>query len=282
MNEEQILGIWPVRAEGEELALHLQGKLGGLLYRPWLQAELPQKSQFAAAYGVGRHRQWIVLGATGIALRFLSGLIKDKYTDPAVVLLDEAGRFAVSLLAGHEGGANQLAYHVANAVGAVPVVTTATEALKPLVLGIGCRKDVPVDRIEAAVLLALNGYSLNQVREIATVDLKANEPGLQAFCAAHDIPLRVFSHETLAARAWCGKPSEWVRQNINLDGVCEPCALIACSRGKLIVPKTTLDGVAVAVAHDLDEVWGGGNVKGNGKGNGTNGMNNNMNGGNAV
>jgi len=132
-------------------------------------------------------------------------------------------------------------------------VTTATEALKPLVLGIGCRKDVPVDRIEAAVLLALNGYSLNQVREIATVDLKANEPGLQAFCAAHDIPLRVFSHATLAARAWCGKPSEWVRKNINLDGVCEPCALVACARGKLIVPKTTLDGVAVAVVWDMDE-----------------------------
>jgi cobalt-precorrin 5A hydrolase len=253
MNEEQVPGIWPVRAEGEALALQLQAKLGGTLYRPWLQAELPQKSQFAAAYRIGRHHQWIILGAAGIALRFLSGMIKDKYTDPAVVLLDEAGRFAVSLLAGHEGGANRLAYRVANVVGAVPVVTTATEALKPLVLGIGCRKDVPVERIEAAVLLALNGYSLNQVREIATVDLKADEPGLLAFCAAHDIPLRVFSHATLAARAWCGKPSEWVRKNIDLDGVCEPCALVACARGKLIVPKTTLDGVAVAVVWDMDE-----------------------------
>jgi cobalt-precorrin 5A hydrolase len=266
MNEEQILGIWPVRVEGEPLALHLQAKLGGALYRPWLQAELPQKNQFAAAYKAGRHSQWIVLGAAGIALRFLSGMIKDKYTDPAVVLLDEAGRFAVSLLAGHEGGANRLAYRVANAVGAVPVVTTATEALKPLVLGIGCRKDAQVERIEAAVLLALNGYSLNQVREIATVDLKADEPGLQAFCAAHDIPLRVFSHATLAARAWCGKPSEWVRKNIDLDGVCEPCALVACARGNLVVPKTTLDGVAVAVAHDLNEFWGGGNGNGNGNG----------------
>lgn len=257
MSDDQTLAIWPVRIEGEALALHLQKKLGGTLYRPWLQAEIPQKSQFAAAYRVERHRQWIVLGASGIALRFLTGLIKDKYTDPAVVLMDEAGRFAVSLLAGHEGGANQLAYKVANTVGAVPVVTTATEALKPFVLGIGCRKGVPVERIEAAVLLALNGRSLQQIREIATVDLKAEEPGLQAFCAAHDIPLKVFSHATLAARAWCGKPSEWVRQNINLDGVCEPCALVACSRGELIVPKTTLDGVAVAIAQDLNGGWAG-------------------------
>jgi cobalt-precorrin 5A hydrolase len=259
MSEDHILGIWPVRVEGEALALHLQAKLGGTLYRPWLQAELPQKSQFAATYSTGRHRQWIILGASGIALRFLTGLIKDKYTDPAVVLMDEAGRFAMSLLAGHEGGANQLAYRAANTVGAVPVVTTATEALKPLVLGIGCRKGVPVERIEAAVLLALNshgsGRSLHQIREIATVDLKADEPGLRAFCAAHDIPLRILSHATLAARAWCGKPSEWVRQNIDLDGVCEPCALIACSRGKLIVPKTALDGVAVAVAQDMDDDW---------------------------
>lgn len=257
MNEDQILGIWPVRIEGEALALHLQEELGGTLYRPWLQAELPQKSQFAAAYGIGRHRQWIVLGASGIALRFLTGLIKDKYTDPAVVLMDEAGRFAVSLLAGHEGGANQLTYKAANCVGAVPVVTTATEALKPFVVGIGCRKGVPVERIEAAVLLALNGRSLQQIREIATVDLKAEEPGLQAFCAAHDIPLRVFSHATLAARAWCGKPSEWVRENVDLDGVCEPCALVACARGQLVVPKTALDGVAVAVAQDLNGAWSG-------------------------
>ena len=257
MSEDQILGIWPVRVEGEALALYLQTKLGGTLYRPWLQTELPQKNQFAAAYSTGRHKHWIVLGATGIAARFLSGLVKDKYTDPAVVLLDEAGRFAVSLLGGHEGGANQLAYRVANAVGAVPVVTTATEALKPLVVGIGCRKGVPVERIEAAVLLAMNnsGHSLHQIREIATVDLKADEPGLLAFCAAHDIPLRVLSHATLAARAWVGKPSEWVRQNIDLDGVCEPCALIACSRGELVVTKTTLDGVAVAVAQDLSEEW---------------------------
>jgi cobalt-precorrin 5A hydrolase len=264
MSEDQTLGIWPVRIEGEALALHLQAKLGGTLYRPWLQAELPQKSQFAAAYGVGRHCQWIVLGASGIALRFLTGLIKDKYTDPAVVLMDEAGRFAVSLLAGHEGGANQLAYKVANTVGAVPVVTTATEALKPFVVGIGCRKGVSVERIEAAVLLALNGRSLQQIREIATVDLKAEEPGLLAFCAAHDIPLRVFSHATLAARAWCGKPSDWVRQNVDLDGVCEPCALVACSRGALVVPKTTLDGVAVAVAQDLNGLWHGDGVDQNG------------------
>jgi cobalt-precorrin 5A hydrolase len=37
---------------------------------------------------------------------------------------------------------------------------------------------------------------------------------------------------------------------VGLDGVCEPCALIACGRGRLVVPKTTLDGVAIAVVED--------------------------------
>jgi cobalt-precorrin 5A hydrolase len=246
-----IVGIWRVRADGERLGRFLQDALGAKLYRPWKKSASPQKEQFAAAYR--RHRRWVVVGAAGIAVRFLDGLTRDKRSDPAVVLLDEAGRHAVSLLAGHEGGANQLAYEVAAATGALPVVTTASEALKPLVLGIGCRKGVSAARIEAAVRKALGVHSertLDEVREVATVHLKANEPGLLLFCARYDLPLRVFSHADVAERAWVREPSEWVRRNVGLDGVCEPCALMASPRGQLIVPKTALDGVAVAVVED--------------------------------
>jgi cobalt-precorrin 5A hydrolase len=245
----QTLGLWLVRAEGEALAQALQVRLGGVLYRPWLNGSGTQKQQFAQAYR--QHTQWVVMAASGIAVRFLDGLAQDKHTDPAVVVLDEAGRYAVSLLAGHEGGANRLAYRVANAVGAVPVVTTATEALKPLVVGIGCRKGVAAERIAAAVRHALGERRLDEVRELATIDLKAEEPGLLEFCELHDLPLRVLARDTVAARSWVTRPSEWVRQNVGLDGVCEPCALIACMRGKLIVPKTALDGVAVAVVEDM-------------------------------
>lgn len=241
-------GIWLVRPESEALALVLQKQLGGVLYRPWLDTVATQKQQFAAAYR--NHPQWIMISASGIAVRFLDGLPNDKHSDPAVVVLDEAGRFAVSLLAGHEGGANRLAYRVANAVGAAPVITTATEALKPLVVGIGCRKGVTAGQIAAAVKLALGERQLSEVRELATIDLKANEPGLLAFCEQHTLPLRVLASATVAARPWVTKPSDWVQQNVGLPGVCEPCALIACSRGKLIVPKTALDGVAVAVVED--------------------------------
>ncbi|PUA18013.1 cobalamin biosynthesis protein [Glaciimonas sp. PCH181] len=246
------LGIWLVRAEAEPLAGLLQQHLGGVCYRPWLTqvdgVEVSQKAQFAQYYR--QHRQWLLLGATGIAVRFLEGLPKDKHVDPALVVVDEAGRFAISLLAGHEGGANQLAYRVAAAIGAVPVITTATEAIKPLVVGIGCRKGVSVKQISAAVVAALGQRSLAEVREIATVDLKANEPGLLAFCQQHGLPLRVFSHATVAARAWVSQASAWVQQNVGLDGVCEPCALIAAPRGALIVPKTALNGIAVAIVED--------------------------------
>lgn len=240
-------GIWLVRAEAEALGMSIQARLGGELYRPWLR-QTPQKEQFAAAFS--QHAQWVMVCATGIAVRFLDGLPKDKHRDPAVVTLDEGGRFAVSLLSGHEGGANRLAYRVANTVGAEPVVTTATESLKPLVVGIGCRKGVSAERIEAGVLKALGERRLDAVREVATIDLKAEEPGLLAFCERHALPLRVFSRDTVAARPWTTAPSAWVQKNVGVDGVCEPCALIASARGKLLVPKTTFDGVAVAVAED--------------------------------
>ncbi|EJN06959.1 cobalamin biosynthesis protein [Herbaspirillum sp. YR522] len=250
------LGLWPVRREAEALALHLQAGLGGMLYRPWLHVvggavALSQRQQFALAYR--RHRQWIMVGAAGIAVRFLDGLPQDKHSDPAVVVLDEAGRFAISLLAGHEGGANRLAYRVAQLTGALPVVTTATEAVKPLVLGIGCRKGVSAERITAAVTQALAQCpeaTLQQVREVATIDIKAEEPGLLAFCATHDLPLRVISTAQIAQRAWVGKGSDWVMQNVGVEGVCEPAALIACPRGRLALGKTALDGVTVAVVED--------------------------------
>ena len=246
-------GIWLVRQDGEALACRLQARLGGTIHRPWLSGGSSQKEQFAASWR--SHAQWIVIGATGIAVRFLAGLPADKHSDPAVVVLDEAGRHAIALLGGHEGGANALAYAVANATGAAPVVTTATEAVKPLTLGIGCRKGVPVERIEAAVLHALAQADLRlaAVRDVATVDLKAEEPGLLAFCARHALPLRVLGRATLAARPWVSRPSDWVRQNVGLDGVCEPAALVASPRGMLVVPKTSLDGVAVAVVMDHNE-----------------------------
>ncbi|MFF3890214.1 precorrin-3B C(17)-methyltransferase [Streptomyces sp. NPDC001914] len=67
--------------------------------------------------------------ATGAVVRLVAPLLSDKGADPGVVCVDEAGRFAVSLVGGHAGGANELAREVGELLEAEPVVTTATDAV---------------------------------------------------------------------------------------------------------------------------------------------------------
>ncbi|MGQ9531956.1 MAG: cobalt-precorrin 5A hydrolase [Desulfotomaculales bacterium] len=71
----------------------------------------------------------VFVTAVGIAARLVAPHLRDKFTDPAVVVVDEGGRFAVSLLGGHHRGANELAERIAAVLGAQPVVTTASEVL---------------------------------------------------------------------------------------------------------------------------------------------------------
>ena len=65
--------------------------------------------------------------ATGIVVRMIAPYIKHKSEDPAVVVMDEQGHFAISLLSGHLGGANEWTAEIAQVIGATPVITTATD-----------------------------------------------------------------------------------------------------------------------------------------------------------
>ena len=69
----------------------------------------------------------IFIMAAGIVVRTIAPLLKDKKSDPAVVVLDEQGKFAVSLVSGHLGGANELAKEIAGILGGEAVITTASD-----------------------------------------------------------------------------------------------------------------------------------------------------------
>jgi len=73
------------------------------------------------------YKKIIAVMATGIVVRAITPYIKDKTKDPAIVVIDEKGKYVISLLSGHLGGANELAKDIANVLGATPVITTSSD-----------------------------------------------------------------------------------------------------------------------------------------------------------
>ena len=105
---------------GKALAEHLAAELGGIVRTEENLADWTQAA-FASCEAL------IFVGAAGIAVRSVAPYIQSKTTDPAVLCVDEAGRWVVPLLSGHLGGANALAMRVAAITGGNAVITTATD-----------------------------------------------------------------------------------------------------------------------------------------------------------
>jgi cobalt-precorrin 5A hydrolase len=194
----------------------------------------------------------VYVAPTGAVVRAIAPCLKHKTTDPAVVVVDVGARWAISLLSGHEGGANELALAVANALGAEPVVTTTTEAVKNLIVGVGCRRGTEAATIVAAIREALvaAGAEIARVRLLASADIKADEVGLLAAARELGVPLRLVPSAEIAGTIRAFERSEFVQDKVNLPAVAEPAALLAGRRTRLILPKTVINGITVAIARE--------------------------------
>lgn len=121
-------------------------------------------------------------------------------------------------------------------------------------LGIGCRKGIAPEAVEQAInhVLADNHLCWEAVKQAASIDLKSGEPGLLQFCGRHNIPVSFHSAEELLAVSGDFSPSAFVKTVTGVDNVCERAAMLGACR--LIVKKTALNGVTVAVAAEKMEV----------------------------
>lgn len=191
--------------------------------------------------------------ALGIVFRVLAPHVRSKYTDPAVVVVDEGARVAISALSGHEGGANDLALMVATALEAEPVITTASESRRRSYVGVGCRKGAPVANILAGIAKALAKADVTpaDVRYLATVEDKAGEPGLLEVSRVLDIPLRTFSKARINAANLRFGGSTVAARHLGVDGVCEPCSMLCSPTAVLRIEKQVSDGVTVAVSREM-------------------------------
>jgi cobalt-precorrin 5A hydrolase len=278
--------------------------------------------------------------SVGAVVRMVAPLLQNKKIDPAVVCVDDAARFAICVLSGHVGRGNAFTERVASILEAMPVVTTASDAVgtltvdilgrdlgwvlddpdrnvtrgcaavvnaapvllvqeagepsfwpedralpegvsyavtledvdpmawgillvvtdrdlekahpahfanavvyrpKSLVLGVGCDRGTPADLVERGVdkLLSDHGLSSKSVKELATIDLKADEPALLALSERRRWPLRIFSAAELDAQPGIENPSETVKRHVGARGVAEPAALRAAGAERLLVAKKT-------------------------------------------
>jgi len=267
------------------------------------------------------HRSLVFCLATGAVVRLIAPFLTDKATDPAVVVIDQAGQVVISLCGGHQGQADQLTRLIAHQLGATPILTGAANHLnlpgldilgvpfgwskgngdwtsvsaaiarqdpieviqdagsslwqqhlpaghpfqfqpadcqpyariwisavdhgldpspnpiptvhwhpRVLWIGIGCERGTARVVIEQAVEEVLQRHHLagGAIAGIATIDLKADEPGLLEFCRDRALPFQCFSAARLSAVA-VPNPSSIVAAEVGTPSVAEAAALVGAS-----------------------------------------------------
>jgi cobalt-precorrin 5A hydrolase/precorrin-3B C17-methyltransferase len=209
--------------------------------------------------------------ATGATVRIVAPLLGHKTTDAPVVCVDEGRRYTVALLGGHYG-ANELARRVAAALAADPVISNARDAegIRPLpplpspspspspspapapspspasrrrlVVGVGASRGVGADEVLETVdaALARAGATAHEVIALATVEAKADEPGIVEAAGRRGWPLRCHPAGVLS-EVEVPNPSEVVRAAVGTASVAEAAARYAgpgLAGGRLLSEKT--------------------------------------------
>lgn len=125
---------------------------------------------------------------------------------------------------------------------------------KSLVLGIGCKKNTPMENIEELVLEVLqhNNIFMESIKMVASIDLKKHEEGLINFCNKYNKEFKVFSASELEKAKGEFTSSTFVKSITGVNNVCERAAVVASKQGNLIIKKTSKNGVTVAIA---EEEW---------------------------
>ena len=137
---------------GFELSLRIREVLGKARTELYTKKESAAQESGEAVYVKKSLRDWcaeifsrsaavIFIGASGIAVRTIAPFLVSKKSDPAVLVADEQGKHIISLLSGHLGGGNELTVFLAEALGADPVITTASDVNGKLAVDVWALKN---------------------------------------------------------------------------------------------------------------------------------------------
>lgn len=124
---------------------------------------------------------------------------------------------------------------------------------KRLHLGIGCKRGTAAEAVCAAVHATLEGACLRKeaLRRAASIDLKSDEEGLKAYCEKAHLPIAFYTASELGEVPGSFTGSAFVQRTVGVDNVCERSAMRSAGPGaKLLIQKTCLEGVTVAVAQE--------------------------------
>lgn len=262
----------------------------------------------------------IFIMATGIVIRKIAPLIKSKDIDPAVLVVDEGENFVISLLSGHIGGANELAYKVAQTCSLLPIITTSSDVTgkiaidtlaqklncemesltkakeltslivdnkkvdillpqnvkvgesknssgvvvvsnkknidimrlypKNLIIGMGCRRGTSKKELAEALdeVMTKHNLAYESIKKIATVDIKADEVGMIELAKDFNRELEIISREDIKKVEARFVGSEFVKKQIGVTCVSEPCALLASNGdGKFLEQKYIHSGITISI-----------------------------------